>query len=353
MNDIKIGNIFKPFVNWANAQGNWPDIVFSTRVRFARNIYGFSFPQRASVEKLEEVRGIIIEAIKKIKNFSTRAHFINMRNLNSSEKMFLIERHHISHNLANESRNGAVAIAGDEMLSIMVNEEDHLRIQGIVSGLSVDKAFEQVSSVDDELGRILDYAYNRKFGFLTACPTNVGTGFRVSCLVHLPALTKTGQIQKVLENLSHISITARGIYGEGTYVLGDFYQISNATCLGHSEQEFSKNLNSVINNLIKREIRAREELLSKDLKVKTEDSIYRAWGVLKNSRMISYEEFMQNSSMVRMGIAMGYSIPIDFVTLNQLLILMQPVHLQVLTGKKLEPFERDIERSQYIRKILK
>ncbi|MBI4657214.1 MAG: protein arginine kinase [Elusimicrobia bacterium] len=348
---MKIGEIFRPYISWANGQGDWPDIVFSTRGRFARNVYGFSFPPRASKEKLKELAETAMNAVKKSRLF-IKAHCIHMDELDGIEKAFLVERHHISHNLASQVSGAAVVVSSDETMSIMINEEDHLRIQSISSGLSIKRVYENIETMDSQLGRILPYAYSRQFGFLTACPTNAGTGFRISCLVHLPALARTGQMAKVLENLSTLGITARGIYGEGTYVLGDFYQISNATCLGRSEQEFAENLNRVVNNLIRHEIHARENLIKGGAKAKTEDGIFRSLGILKNARMLSYEEFMQHISLVRMGAAMGLDMAIDISSINQLTILMQPAHLQTLAGRKLDQFERDVERAGYLRKKL-
>jgi len=320
-------------------------------VRLARNLAGSAFPQRASAGTLRGIRETALEAVKATRLFA-RGHYFKTAALSPLEKNFLIERHHISHNLASLERAGAVAVNNEEDLAVMVNEEDHLRLQSIASGFSIPAAFEAVNKLDDELGRLLPYAYSGKFGFLTACPTNVGTGLRVSCLVHLPALSRSGQMPKLLESLSHLGMTARGIYGEGTYVLGDFYQISNATCLGHSEDEFCANLDRTITNLIRLEILSREKLAAPSVKLKTEDSVFRAYGLLKNARSISYGEFMQNLSLVRMGAAMGYPVRTDFGTLNQFTLLMQPAHLEHMSGRALGPDERDAARADYIRKNL-
>lgn len=347
----KIATSFRPQVSWANAIGKWPDIIFSTRVRLARNISGYAFPQRAAPGALRAIREAAFEAVKASKLFN-RGHFYKTSALSPLEKNFLIERHHISHNLASKERSGGSVINNDENLSAMINEEDHFRLQSMVSGFAIEAAFEAVNKLDDELAARLPYACSPKFGFLTACPTNVGTGMRVSCLVHLPALSRTGQMPALLESLSHLSMTARGIYGEGTYVLGDFYQISNATCLGHTEAQFCQNLDNTVRNLITMEVKAREKLVSPALKLKTEDGIFRAYGLLKHARALSYEEFMQNISLVRMGAAMGYPIRPDFAGLNQLTLLSQPAHLQAMAGKVLDPSERDEFRADYIRKNL-
>ncbi|HCC47560.1 MAG TPA: ATP--guanido phosphotransferase [Elusimicrobia bacterium] len=342
---------FRPYVTWANARGGWPDIIFSTRVRFARNLEGFPFPNRAEPRQLGEIRRLALAAVKDTGLFS-RGHFLKFEALSSLEKRFLVERHHVSHALAAAVLPAGAAVSNDEDLSAMVNEEDHLRLQCLSAGFSIEETLNAALKLDEALGRALPFAFSPRFGFLTACPTNAGTGMRVSCLVHLPALSRLGRMPQVLENLSHLSVTARGIYGEGTMVLGDFYQISNATCLGRSEEDFCQNIDRVIRNLIRQEIAAREELLKGPLKVKTEDAVYRALGLLKHARTLSYEEFMQNVSLARMGAAMGWNMGLDFSTFNQVTLLMQPAHIQAAAGRELNPAARDAFRAEFLRKKL-
>jgi len=339
---------FRSHVTWANARGAWPDMIFSTRVRFARNLEGFPFPNRAEPRQLAEIRRLALAAAKDSGLFS-RGHFLRTETLDQLEKRFLVERHHVSHALAASVLPSGAAISNDEDLSAMINEEDHLRLQCLNSGFAIEDAFKAALKLDEALGRQLPFAYSGKFGFLTACPTNAGTGMRVSCLAHLPALSRLGRMPAVLESLSHLSVTARGIYGEGTYVLGDFYQISNATCLGRGEEEFCENIDRVIRNLIRQEIAAREALLKGPLKLKTEDAVYRALGLLKHARRLSYEEFMQNMSLARMGAAMGWNLGVDFSTFNQVTLLMQPAHIQAAAGRALNPDERDAYRADYLR----
>lgn len=342
---------FRPYVTWANARGGWPDIIFSTRVRFARNLEGFPFPNRAEPRQLGEIRRLALAAVKETGLFS-RGHFLKFEALSPLEKRFLVERHHVSHALAAAVLPAGAAVSNDEDLSAMVNEEDHLRLQCLSAGFSIEGTLSAALKLDEALGRALPFAFSPRFGFLTACPTNAGTGMRVSCLVHLPALSRLGRMPQVLENLSHLGVTARGIYGEGTMVLGDFYQISNATCLGRSEEDFCQNIDRVIRNLIRQEIAAREELLKGPLKVKTEDAVYRALGLLKYARTLSYEEFMQNVSLARMGAAMGWNMGLDFSTFNQVTLLMQPAHIQAAAGRELNPAERDAFRAEFLRKKL-
>jgi len=342
---------FRPYVTWANARGAWPEMIFSTRVRFARNLEGFSFPNRSEPRQLAEIRRLALTAAKETGLFP-RGHFLKVEALSGLEKGFLVERHHVSHALAASVLPSGAAISNDEDLSVMVNEEDHLRLQCLKAGFVIEEAFGSALKLDEALGRALPFAYAGKFGFLTACPTNVGTGMRVSCLAHLPALSRLGSMPQVLENLSHLGVTARGIYGEGTYVLGDFYQISNATCLGRSEEEFCQNIDRVIRNLIRQEIAAREALVKGPMRLKTEDAVYRALGLLKHARSLSYEEFMQNISLARMGAAMGWDMGLDFSTFNQATLLMQPAHIQAAAGRELAPAARDAFRADYTRKKL-
>jgi len=342
---------FRPYVTWANARGAWPDMIFSTRVRFARNLQGFPFSNRAEPRQLAEIRRLALAAARETGLFP-RGHFLKLETLSQLDKRFLVERHHVSHLLAAAVLPAGAAVSNDEDLSVMVNEEDHLRLQCLAAGFAIEEAFASALKLEGLLGRALPFAYGPRFGFLTACPTNTGTGMRVSCLAHLPALSRLGRMPQVLENLSHLGVTARGIYGEGTFVLGDFYQISNATCLGRSEEDFCQNIDRVIRNLIRQEIAARETLLKGPLKLKTEDAVFRALGLLRHARTLSYEEFMQNISLARMGAAMGWNMGLDFSTFNQVTLLMQPGHIQAAAGRELNPAERDAFRAEFLRKKL-
>jgi len=342
---------FRPYVAWANARGAWPDMIFSTRVRFARNLEGFAFVNRAAPDQLAEIRRLVLAAVKGSGMF-LRGHFFNMEALGPLEKSFLAERHHISPALTCAVSPAGVAVSNDEDISVMVNEEDHLRLQCLSAGFAIEEAFNLALKLDTALGSRLPYSFGEQFGFLTACPTNAGTGIRISCLAHLPAMARLGRMPAALESLSRLGVLARGIYGEGTYVLGDFYQISNAVCLGRPEEEFCRNMDTVIRNLIRQEICAREQLLKGPAKLKTEDAVYRALGVLRHARSISYSEFMQNISLARMGAAMGWKAGLDFSAFNQLTLLMQPAHIQSAAGRALTPEARDAFRAECLRKRL-
>ena len=340
---------FKSHVGWADSSGAWPGMVFSTRVRFARNIEGFEFTGRAHPDRLAGIRKLAFAALKGTGLFP-RGHFLKTETLAQVEKGFLTERHHISPNLASTAMPAGAVISEGEDISVMVNEEDHLRLQCLVSGFAIPEAFAGALKLDEAAGAELSFAFDGKFGFLTACPTNAGTAMRISCLVHLPGMTRLGRMPATLESLSHLGVMARGIYGEGTCVLGDFYQISNAACLGRSEEEFCRNMDTVVRNLVRQEVDAREHLMKPGNKLRTEDGVYRALGVLRHARSLSYTEFMQNLSLVRMGAALGWPMGLGMSDFNQLTLLMQPAHLQAAAGKVLSPEARDAFRADSIRK---
>jgi protein arginine kinase len=265
--------------------------------------------------------------------------------------MLLAERHLISREHALGEGARGVAIAYDETLSIMVNEEDHLRIQVLRSGMLFNEAYEEADITDSILGSSLNYAFSPQFGFLTACPTNVGTGLRVSVLVHLPALALVKQMEKVFQSLSHINYTMRGLFGEGTLPIGNFYQISNQISLGKSELDIINEMKSVIPQIVQYERVWRQKLLDEE-KGQIEDRIWRANGILRNAHIITSEETMELLSALRLGINLGLIEDIDMNTLNELFMSTQPSHLQKMEGRVLEPEERDTMRASFIREKL-
>jgi protein arginine kinase len=342
---------FRPEVGWAATGGAWPDMVFSTRVRLARNLAGCRFTGRAAPDKLAELRRQAFAAARDSGLFP-RGHFLRIEALGAQDRAFLSERHHISPSLAEGRVPSGAVVANDEACSVMVNEEDHLRLQSLRGGFAIDEAFAAALKLDEALGGRLEYSYDDRFGFLTACPTNAGTGLRVSCLAHLPAMTRLGRMPQALEGLGRLGVIARGIYGEGTCVLGDYYQVSNAACLGRSEEDICRSMDTVVRNLLRQEIAAREELLAPAARLRTEDAVFRSLGLLRHARSVSYGEFMQNVSLVRMGAAMALPVGADFGTLNQLALLMQPAHIQAAAGRALSPAERDAFRADCLRQSL-
>jgi protein arginine kinase len=244
-----------------------------------------------------------------------------------------------------------VSIGPHESISVMVNEEDHVRIQVMNSGFSLQDVWAQINQIDDRFEERLEYAFSQQLGYLTACPTNVGTGIRVGVMLHLPALVQTRDIEKVFRALHKINLAVRGLYGEGTQAFGDFYQISNQQTLGKSEAELIRNLSEVVPQIIEYERRARKELLENRRQL-LHDQVSRAYGVLKTAHQISSEETMHLLSSVRMGINLGLIDDLEIPTVNELFIHTQPAHLQKIQGRNLEVDDRNVARAQYLRSRL-
>ena len=277
---------------------------------------------------------------------------IRMNTLDPLQKQVLVEKHLISPHLAEESPNGACLITDNEEISIMVNEEDHIRIQCITSGLQLNNALDIAFSVDDQLEEHLDYAFNEVRGYLTSCPTNVGTGLRASVMMHLPGLVMTRQINQVLPSLNQLGIAVRGIYGEGSEAIGNIFQISNQITLGKSENDIIMDLTTIVEQIIEQERTARQQIKN-TAGVQLEDRIFRSLGVLMNSRIIESKEAAQCISDVRLGIDLGYIDNISATVLNELMILTQPGILQQQAGKTLRPFDRDVRRATLIRERIR
>ena len=271
--------------------------------------------------------------------------------MDSVDKQFLVERHLMSIEHAQKTEQKAVLINEEEVIAIMANEEDHLRIQVMQSGFNLFEAWNIINRIDDELSKILRFAYLPDFGYLTACPTNTGTGMRGSVMLHLPALVMSRQIERVLAAIAKLSFTTRGLYGEGTQASGNFFQISNQVSLGHSEEEIMENINGLIRQIIEQEAQAREVLLTKSKEV-LEDRINRSLGILKNAHIITSQETIELLSMVRLGSDLGMIKDINRCSINELFITTLPAHLQKLENKKLTSQERDLKRAELIRKKL-
>lgn len=325
------------------------DMVLSSRVRMARNIEGKSFTHCSSARALAELKEKIESAVldtEMLKDSLT----INMDELSEAERMILAERRIISQEMVKVYKNRGLVVSEDERLGVMINEEDHLRLHAVGPGLSVQDAFSRVNSLDDELDKRLDYAFSSRLGYLTACATNVGTGLRVSSLVHLPGLVHNNDIRQVVDGMRHVRLSVRGTYGEGSEVVGNFFQISNSITLGLSEYDTVKNMETHINKVVEFEKKARDKLL-KEARTLLKDKVCRSYGILKNARMISSKEAMGLMSAARMGVGLGMLSGIRINALNELLIKIQPMHLQRLSGKVLAPEERDVARADLIRGV--
>lgn len=333
---------------WLRGVGPMNEIVISTRIRLARNVRGFNFLSRADAEMRAEIATQLSSAIRKstlLKDFAN----VDVEALDDLDRRLLVERQLISRQHA--EGNGARRVAFDptEVASLMVNEEDHLRIQVMRSGLQLDAAWEQIDKIDDAIAERVEYAFHPQFGHLTACPTNVGTGIRVSVMVHLPALRLTSELEKVGQAAKDMKLAIRGLYGEGTEALGDFFQISNQITLGRTESEFIDDFrDGVIPRIVEYEQAARRALLSSRLHA-LDDKIYRAMGLLQSARLISSNEALQCLSHVRMGLHVGRLKTVDLQTVNELFLQSQPAHLQKLQGERLNGEQRSVARAALIR----
>ncbi len=336
---------------WLRGSGPESDIVISSRIRLARNLAQFPFIRRCNVRDRADIGQILREKLGDIKQLKNLL-YLDVEGLASLDRQFLVERQLISRELAESDGARSVAIDTREQYSLMVNEEDHLRIQLMKSGLDLTGAWNQINEIDDRIEQRLSYAFHDRLGYLTACPTNIGTGMRVSVMLHLPALVITRQIDKVFRSLQKISLAVRGLYGEGSQAMGDFYQISNQITLGRTEKELIEQVGDVVPVLIDYERRAREYLVvetQSDLR----DRVSRAYGILCNAQAISSEETMHLLSSVRMGINLGLIDNVEIPTVNQLFIHTQPAHLQVISGSELGTADRNIERAEYIQRFLR
>lgn len=337
---------------WIEGVGPEAEVVVSVRVRIARNLVGLPFPYLATDEQTAEIQNIIAGAAAKqgpgFKNFS----FLRMEDLDWLKKQMLVEKHLISPYLARDSHNGALFLRKDGAISIMINEEDHLRIQCILPGLQLEEAWREANRYDDLLESKADFAYNERYGYLTCCPTNVGTGLRASVMLHLPALIITKQVSRLLTALSQVGLTVRGLYGEGTEIIGNLVQVSNQITLGQPESEILRNLEGVTRQVITQEQSARQALLNAG-REKLADRAWRAYGLLNYAQVMSSHEAMQLLSDFRLGFDLGLIKGFDRKLLNELLVLIRPACLQSLAGKELSPEERDRERPAQIKKRFK
>src|SRR2546429_5708324 len=345
---MKLSDLTNHAGEWLRGSGPMSEIVISSRIRLARNIAGSPFLSRASRHQRQhletKIRDIILAA-----QITTQALYVDLDSAPEMDRALLVERHLISKPHAAAEGARGVAIGEDETVSIMVNEEDHLRIQVLRSGLQLEEAWEQVNQIDDKLEAKLDFAFHPRFGYLTACPTNVGTGIRVSVMLHLPALKLTGEIEKVFRAAKELKLAVRGLYGEGTEATGDFYQISNQTTLGKSEEEIISDFRHiVIPKIIDYEHHARKTLLN-DHTIALDDKVRRALGLLRSARLMASEETLFLLSHLRMGVHLGRVKDVDIRTLNELFLLTQPAHLQKIAGKKLEGDNRRAARADFIR----
>ncbi|MBA9028901.1 protein arginine kinase [Peribacillus huizhouensis] len=338
--------------SWWNEAGPDADIVRSSRIRLARNFRDFRFPTIYNKEEANKVMELVKEKLGKQNTDAVgNLDIFELEKLESLERQVLVEKHLISPNLAEDSLYGACLLSENEDISIMVNEEEHIRIQCMVSGLQLTEALDLANKYDDWVEQQIDYAYDEERGYLTSCPTNVGTGLRASVMMHLPGLVLTRQINQIIPAINQLGLVVRGIYGEGSSAVGNIFQISNQITLGKSERDIVEDLTSVVQQIIAQERSAREALV-KTSHIQLEDRVYRSLGVLLNARIIESKEAATCISDVSLGIDLGYIKNIEKSVMNELMILTQPGFLQKYAGGPLQPYERDVRRASLIRERL-
>lgn len=339
---------------WLSNSGPHTDIVVSTRVRLARNLRNYQFPSRASFVERKKIFEEITAAVKKIAQCKSYV-YLNFSNTKKIDQQFLLENRLVSPDLIDIDGDRGVIFNEDNRISIMINEEDHIRMQCIDSGFQPEEIWKTINELDDEVGKKVGYAFDVRKGFLTCCPTNSGTGFRVSFLIHLPGLVLSKTIESVLSGASQMGIAIRGFFGEHSEVIGNLFQLSNQATMGAREDEFLKNTKDIIDKIVNYERAARKRILD-DAREELEEKIYRAYGILRYAQSLSVDELLNLTSALRMGIDCGIFNAMDNATLNKMVLMGMPAHLecyhqcrsdQMLDETKLNKF-----RAQIVRKFL-
>jgi protein arginine kinase len=348
--EMKLDDLIKYTSQWLKGSGPESDITISSRIRLARNIDGLKFVDWSDDNTKKQIMAAAKADIAS-SDYMKGSLCLDMANLDLLDRNFLIERHLISREHAIEVEHRAVFIGDTETISIMINEEDHLRLQVMQSGLSLFESLNIMLGVANDLEKRMKFAYSEEWGYLTACPTNTGTGLRASVMVHLPAIVMTAQINGLIKAVSKLGLTVRGFFGEGTEAIGNFFQISNQVTLGRSEEETVDNLARIIMQIVAQERGARDFLKFRKKDI-IEDKVSRAYATLESAHIITSSETIDLLSLVRLGIGLGMVRQLSVRKLNELFILVQPAHLQKLAGKELSPSERDIRRAELIRSRL-
>ena len=334
-------------MNWYLQSNDNSDVAVSTRIRFARNLNNFKFNLNKK-EEIEQLEKVIKDNLYKI---GYGLKFLKLKDMDDITKMSLVEKHLLSPNFVlKRNELGSILINDEEDICIMIGEEDHLRIQIFNCGLDLENTLNLAIELDEKIGEALGYAVSKKYGYLTSCPSYLGTGLKASVMVHLPALSKTKNTRRVLDTINNFGVNIRGIYGETTEGLGDMYQLSNQQTLGISEREIIKNLNVIVEKIIEQERQARK-LLAKD-ELELEDIIYRSYGILTNCRKISSEEVRDLLSNIKLGTDLGILPELTDLKVQKLYLYTKPANLQKYLGSQYEAIERDIKRAEVIRKIL-
>lgn len=335
-------------MNWYLQSSDNSDVAISTRIRLARNLHGFKF----NLSKKEDIEALENKVKDNLFNIGYGLKFFKLKDMDDITKMSLVEKNLISPDFVlKRNETGSILINDDENICIMIGEEDHLRIQVFSNGLDLKNTLNLAIELDEKIGDTLGYAINKKYGYLTACPSNMGTGLRASVMLHLPALSKTKNTRKILEAISNFGISIRGVYGENTESSGDMYQISNKQTLGISEKEIIENLNVIAEKVIEQERNARKILAKDDIEL--EDMVYRSYGVLSNCRKISSEETRELLSNIKLGTDLGILKELTDLKVKKLYLFTKPANLQKYLGEQYEAIERDIKRAEVIKQIIK
>jgi protein arginine kinase len=351
MNMDKLDELANRCGEWLRGSGPQSEIVISSRIRLARNLAEYPFIRRCTDGDRQAIEKAFKDAIIAVTDWDNLLQ-VEVAELPTVDRQLLVERQLISRELSEANGARCVYIDPQETFSLMINEEDHLRMQVMHSGLDMESAWDQINRMDDQLAERVNYAFHERMGYLTACPTNVGTGMRVSVMLHLPALVITQQIEKVFRSLQKMGLAVRGLYGEGSQAMGDFYQISNQITLGRSEIDLVKQVGEVIPVIIDYERQARAFLV-KESRKDLHDRVSRAYGILCTAQTISSEETLHLLSSVRMGVYLGLIQDLEIPTINKLFIHTQPAHLQKLRGAELPSADRNVERAMYLQTHLR
>ncbi len=334
-------------VGWVSSGGRWEDLVVSSRVRLARNIASMPFSHWASSGDLERVATTALDVLRSC-SWMHEGDVVGVEEIEPVDRNFLVERYLISRELADGGLERWIVIDKDEIGSVMINEEDHLRLQVILPGLNVVDAWQRADRLDDQLSQHLEYAFSPAYGYLTACPTNVGTGIRVSVMAHLPGLVMSQEIKKVLSAVTQIGLTVRGFAGEGSEVSGNLFQISNQWTLGTSEEDTLEKIERILDQIVEKERQAQESLWSEG-RALIEDRVLRSYGQMAHARIVSTKEALEMLSNIRLGLNLGLIQGIAYSDINEIIVAIRPAHLQKRIGRALSTGERDIERARLLR----
>ncbi len=345
---MKLADLTHGAGEWLRGTGPMRDVVISSRIRLARNLAGVPFLGQCSLDQQRQVEQRLRKEVLTL-DVAPKVLYVNIDAAGELDRQLLVERHLISRQHADATHPRGVAISSNETVAIMVNEEDHLRIQVLRSGLDLSEAIREINRVDDLLESRFDYSFHSRYGYLTACPTNVGTGLRVSVMLHLPALKMTGEIEKVFRAARDMRLAIRGLYGEGTEASGDFFQLSNQTTLGKTEEQIIEEfVSGTVPRFIDYERRARQSLLARR-SLAIDDKACRSLALLRSVRLISSDETMYLLSLVRLGVDLDRITDVSLKTINELFLLTQPAHLQKMLSKELSSDARAEARARYIR----